>query len=99
MSEHLPHAPEAPLRHDIRLVTSMLGETLTRTHGQEHAAAAVPAARPAWPGSAVNSAKRAVGIAPVPVFRRSHRGEGSRKNSPLITWRTTLRPTHEEKNA
>ena len=62
-------------------------------------AAAVPAARPAWPGSAVNSAKRAVGIAPVPVFRRSHRGEGSRKNSPLITWRTTLRPTPEEKNA
>ena len=47
----------------------------------------------------MNSAKRAVGIAPVPVFRRSHRGEGSRKNSPLITWRTTLRPTHEEKNA
>ncbi|WP_445256381.1 phosphoenolpyruvate carboxylase [Nocardioides aurantiacus] len=35
MSEHLPPAAEAPLRHDIRLVTSMLGETLTRTHGQE----------------------------------------------------------------
>ncbi len=35
MSEHLPHAAEAPLRRDIRLVTSMLGETLTRTHGRE----------------------------------------------------------------
>ncbi|SDS80727.1 Phosphoenolpyruvate carboxylase, type 1 [Nocardioides scoriae] len=35
MSEHLPHSAEAPLRRDIRLVTSMLGDTLTRTHGQE----------------------------------------------------------------
>jgi phosphoenolpyruvate carboxylase len=35
MSEHLPPAAEAPLRRDIRMVTSMLGETLTRTHGQE----------------------------------------------------------------
>ena len=35
MSEHLPHSAEAPLRRDIRLVTSMLGETLTRTHGQD----------------------------------------------------------------
>ncbi len=35
MSEHLPADAEAPLRRDIRLVTSMLGETLTRTHGQE----------------------------------------------------------------
>ncbi len=35
MSEHLPLDSEAPLRRDIRLVTSMLGETLTRTHGRE----------------------------------------------------------------
>lgn len=35
MSEHLPHSAEAPLRRDIRLITSMLGETLTRTHGQD----------------------------------------------------------------
>ncbi|WP_030483550.1 phosphoenolpyruvate carboxylase [Nocardioides aequoreus] len=35
MSEHLPADAEAPLRRDIRMVTSMLGETLTRTHGQE----------------------------------------------------------------
>ncbi|GAB3653425.1 phosphoenolpyruvate carboxylase [Nocardioides korecus] len=35
MSEHLPHAAEAPLRRDIRLVTSMLGETLIRSHGQD----------------------------------------------------------------
>ncbi len=34
MSEHLPQSAEAPLRRDIRLVTSMLGETLSRTHGQ-----------------------------------------------------------------
>lgn len=35
MSEHLPHSAEAPLRRDIRMVTSMLGDTLTRTHGQD----------------------------------------------------------------
>ncbi len=35
MSEHLPHSAEAPLRRDIRIVTSMLGDTLTRTHGQD----------------------------------------------------------------
>ncbi len=35
MSEHLPPSAEAPLRRDIRIVTSMLGDTLTRTHGQE----------------------------------------------------------------
>jgi phosphoenolpyruvate carboxylase len=35
MSEHLPHSAEAPLRRDIRMITSMLGDTLTRTHGQE----------------------------------------------------------------
>ena len=35
MSEHLPPAAEAPLRRDIRLVTSMLGETLSRSHGQD----------------------------------------------------------------
>jgi phosphoenolpyruvate carboxylase len=31
----LPVDAEASLRRDIRLLTSMLGETLTRTHGQE----------------------------------------------------------------
>lgn len=31
----LPSDAEAPLRRDIRLVTSMLGETLVRTHGQD----------------------------------------------------------------
>ena len=35
MSEHLPHSSEAPLRRDIRIVTSMLGDTLTRSHGQD----------------------------------------------------------------
>jgi phosphoenolpyruvate carboxylase len=35
MSAHLPHSAEAPLRRDIRMVTSMLGATLTRTHGQD----------------------------------------------------------------
>ncbi|MCW2847239.1 MAG: phosphoenolpyruvate carboxylase [Marmoricola sp.] len=35
MSEHLPQSAEAPLRRDIRIVTSMLGDTLTRTHGQD----------------------------------------------------------------
>ncbi len=35
MSEHLPPSSEAPLRRDIRMVTSMLGETLSRSHGQE----------------------------------------------------------------
>ena len=34
-SEHLPSSAEAPLRRDIRMITSMLGETLTRTHGQD----------------------------------------------------------------
>ena len=35
MSEDLPRAAEATLRHDIRLVTSMLGDTLTRMHGED----------------------------------------------------------------
>ncbi len=35
MSEHLPPSSEAPLRRDIRMITSMLGSTLTRTHGQD----------------------------------------------------------------
>ena len=103
-----PHIPDPEVTAPMALAADYV-EYRERAHAwiaaqtdpwnADDLAAAVPAARPAWPGSAVNSAQRAVGIAPVPVFRRSHRGEGSRKNSPLITWRTTLRPTHEEKNA
>ena len=35
MSAHLPQSSEAPLRRDIRMVTSMLGETLSRIHGKD----------------------------------------------------------------
>ncbi len=35
MNDPIERAPEGPLRRDIRLVTSILGQTLVRTEGQE----------------------------------------------------------------